>query len=106
MHEKSVGKSCQNQHPSSQPQFPQMTKEITVSTRVTEELATQLDQLSQALGRNRSWVLHKALETYIASEIQFLDAVQQGLNDLEQREVVDHAEVVADWSKRQSNVKS
>ena len=80
-----------------------MTKEITISTRVTEELATQLDQLSQALGRNRSWVLHKALETYIASEIQFIEAVQQGLNDLAQGEVVDHSEVVADWSRRQSN---
>lgn len=79
-----------------------MTKEITVSTRVTEELAQQLDQLSQSLGRTRAWILHQALETYIASEREYLEAVQQGLNELAQGDVVDHAEVVADWSRRQT----
>ena len=77
-----------------------MSKEITISTRVNEDLATQLDQLSEALGRNRSWVLHQALETYLASEQEFLASVQQGLDDLAQGDVVSHADVVADWSRR------
>lgn len=77
-----------------------MSKEITISTRVTEDLVTQLDQLSEALGRNRSWVLHQALETYLASEQEFLASVQQGLDDLAQGDVVSHADVVADWSRR------
>lgn len=79
-----------------------MTKEITVSTRVTEEVATQLDQLSEALGRTRAWILHEALSTYIANEAEFLEAVQKGLDDMAQGNVVDHAEVVADWSRRRS----
>ena len=79
-----------------------MTKEITVSTRVTEELATQLDQLSEALGRTRAWILHEALSTYIANEADYLAAVQQGLDDMVQEHIVDHTEVVADWSRRRS----
>ena len=80
-----------------------MTKEITISTRVTEELATQLDHLSQALGRTRSWILNQALETYVSNETEFLASVQQGLDDMAQGDVVDHAEVVADWSQKRSN---
>jgi predicted transcriptional regulator len=77
-----------------------MAKEVTVSTRVTEDLVAQLDRLSQQLGRTRSWLLHEALHTYVASELEFLDAVQEGLNDWRAGNVVDHEQVVADWETR------
>lgn len=77
-----------------------MAKETTISTRVTEELVEKIDRLSEHLGRTRSWILNEALESYIASELEFIDAVQEGLQDLTQGQVVDHAEVVADWSRR------
>lgn len=80
-----------------------MSKEITVSTRVNEELSTQLDQLSQSLGRTRSWVLHQALEAYLASEQEFLASVQQGLDDVAQGDVVDHVDVMADWSQHKQS---
>ncbi|PZD75499.1 hypothetical protein C1752_00130 [Acaryochloris thomasi RCC1774] len=79
-----------------------MTKEITVSTRVTEELATQIDQLSESLGRTRAWILHQALEAYVSNEYEFLQSVQQGFDDLAQGEIVDHAEVVTDYSRRRT----
>jgi predicted transcriptional regulator len=80
-----------------------MAKETTISTRVTEELAEKIDRLSEQLGRTRSWIFHEALETYIASELEFIEAIQEGLQDLEQGQVVDHAEVVADWSHRRNH---
>jgi predicted transcriptional regulator len=52
-----------------------MPKEVTVSTRVTEELIAQMDWLSGQLGRTRSWLLHEALKVYVASELEFIDAV-------------------------------
>jgi predicted transcriptional regulator len=79
-----------------------MPKEVTISTRVTEELAEKMDLLSGQLGRTRSWLLHEALKVYVASELEFIDAVQEGLTDLAQGNVVDHAQVVADWSARRS----
>jgi predicted transcriptional regulator len=77
-----------------------MPKEVTVSTRVTEELAAQMDLLSGQLGRTRSWLLHEALKVYVASELEFIDAVQAGLADLAEGNVVSHEQVVADWSAR------
>jgi predicted transcriptional regulator len=77
-----------------------MSREITISTRVTEQMAEQMDRLSEQLGRSRSWLLHEALQAYLASELEFIDAVQEGLNDLAQGNVVDHEQVVADWSGR------
>jgi predicted transcriptional regulator len=46
--------------------------------------------------------LHEALQVYVASELEFIDAVQEGLTDLAQGNVVDHERVVADWSARRS----
>jgi predicted transcriptional regulator len=77
-----------------------MPKEVTVSTRVTEELVAQMDLLSGQLGRTRSWLLHEALKVYVASELEFIDAVQEGLTDLAEGNVVSHEQVVADWSAR------
>jgi predicted transcriptional regulator len=77
-----------------------MPKEVTVSTRVTEELAKQMDSLSGQLGRTRSWLLHEALKVYVSSELEFIDAVQEGLTDLAEGNVVSHEQVVADWSAR------
>ncbi len=77
-----------------------MPKEVTISTRVTEELAEQMDLLSGQLGRTRSWLLHEALKVYVASELEFIDAVQEGLTDLSEGNVVSHEQVVADWSAR------
>jgi predicted transcriptional regulator len=72
----------------------------TVSTRVSGELAEQVEKLSAALGRNKSWVLHNALQAYVASERQFIDSVQEGVDAYRAGRVVDHAEVVADWRRR------
>jgi predicted transcriptional regulator len=79
-----------------------MAKEITISTRVTEEMAVQLDQLAEQLGRSRSWLLHEALQSYLDSEQQFIDAVHQGMSELAQGKVVPHEQVVADWAQRRT----
>jgi predicted transcriptional regulator len=71
-----------------------------ISTRVTEELAEQMDFLSGQLGRTRSWLLHEALKAYVSSELEFIDAVQEGLTDLAEGNVVSHEQVIADWSAR------
>jgi predicted transcriptional regulator len=69
-------------------------KEVTISARIPQELSEELTSLAQALRRNRSWVIEEALRGYIASEKQFLEAVDEGLRDLEAGDVVDHTEAV------------
>ena len=69
-------------------------KAVTVSARIPEDLNEQLTTLSQALRRNRSWVIEEALRGYIASEQQFLEAVAEGLRDGDEGRVVEHQEIV------------
>lgn len=79
-------------------------KEVTISARIPQELSEELTSLAQALKRNRSWVIEEALRGYIASEKQFLDAVEEGLRDLEAGDVVDHAEVVEMMRERRQRL--
>ena len=69
-------------------------KDVTISARIPEELSAQLTTLAQALRRNRSWVIEEALRSYIASETQFLEAVEEGIRAAEAGDIVDHATVV------------
>jgi predicted transcriptional regulator len=47
--------------------------------------------------------LHEALKVYVSSELEFIDAVQEGLTDLAEGNVVSHEQVVADWSARRGS---
>ena len=75
-------------------------RDITISTRISGDLAEQVEQLSSALGRNKSWLLQQALESYVASERQFLEAVREGMDAWKAGEVVDHSAVLADWERK------
>ncbi len=77
-----------------------MTREYTVSTRISEDLAGKLDKLSTALGRNKSYLLLQALQSYIASETQFIEAVEDGIRAYKAGEVIPHEQVIADWKHR------
>ena len=79
-------------------------KAVTVSARIPEELNEQLTTLSQALRRNRSWVIEEALRGYIASEQQFLEAIELGLGDVDAGRVVEHQEVVAMMRERRQRL--
>ena len=79
-------------------------KAVTVSARIPEELNEQLTTLSQALRRNRSWVIEEALRGYIASEQQFLEAIEMGLGDVDAGRVVEHQEVVAMMRERRQRL--
>jgi predicted transcriptional regulator len=75
-------------------------KDITISARVPEELGQQVDRLAAAANRNRSWVVEEALRAYLAKEVQFLEAVERGIEAYKRGDVLDHAEVVALFEQR------
>jgi predicted transcriptional regulator len=79
-------------------------KDVTISARISEDLSEQLNSLAQALGRNRSWVIEEALRGYIATEQQFLEAVEEGLRDFEAGRVFEHEEVMAEMDERRQRL--
>ena len=71
-------------------------RDITVSARISQELGQQLDTLAQSLRRSRSWVIEEALRGYITSEMQFIEAVNEGIRAADVDDVVDHEVVMAE----------
>lgn len=71
-----------------------MMKDVTVSARIPAELEQQIDTLATATRRSRSWVIEEALRAYVNTELQFLEAVEEGIQGMEAGEVVSHFEVV------------
>ena len=73
--------------------------QITISARIPESLGAQIDQLATVLDRNRSWIVEEALRAYIEDEIEFIKAVQEGLDAYEAGRVIPHEEVIARFER-------
>ena len=65
------------------------------SIRLDEELAGQLDILATLTDRPKTWHIEQALRAYIAREMEFLEAVEEGIRADDAGDVVSHAEVEA-----------
>jgi predicted transcriptional regulator len=69
-------------------------KQVTISARIPEELSEQLTALARALRRNRSWVIEEALRGYITSEVQFIEAVNEGIRAADAGDLLDQDDVM------------
>ena len=56
-----------------------MSRQVTISARVPEELSQQLDQLATATRRNRSWLVEEALRRYVEEQAWQVQAIQEAL---------------------------
>ena len=71
-----------------------MSKTV-VTTRISPDLATSLDQLAADFDRSRGWLIEQAIARYVAEESQLLALIKEGETDIEAGRVHTHEEVVA-----------
>ncbi len=76
-----------------------MTKSTTLAARVDAELDAELDRLAAAKGRTKSWLINEALRSYVATEQQFIAAVEEGKQALKEGRLLDHRTVVAAFER-------
>lgn len=76
-----------------------MSKSVTIAARVDADLDGELERLAEAAGRSKSWLINEALRSYVATEQQFLAAVEEGKEALQSGRVLDHATVVAAFER-------
>lgn len=57
---------------------------VTISVRVSPERREQLEQLSQATGRTKSYLAAQAINDYLASQAWQIKAIQEGLEAADQ----------------------
>jgi predicted transcriptional regulator len=70
----------------------------TVTAHIPVELAEQVDAYANKLERPRGWIVKQALQNWISLEERRHQMMLEGLKDIDEGRVVDHAEIVA-WAK-------
>jgi len=70
-----------------------------LSIRLEEELAGQLATLATLTDRPKTWHVEQALRDYLAREMQYLEAVGEGIRSEEAGELVEHADAVAELDR-------
>lgn len=76
-----------------------MSKSTTIAARIDADLDDEVERLAEATGRSKSWLVNEGLRSYVASERQFLAAVEEGKQALREGKVVDHEMVVAAFER-------
>lgn len=68
--------------------------EETMTVHLPADLQAQLEAIGRETGRDPQAVAVDALTDYIEDQTAYLDAVKQGIADMEAGDVVPHAEVM------------
>ena len=59
-----------------------MSKTAVVTARIETDLAEKLDTLGAVLERSRAWIVAKAIERYVAEEMELIAFIQEGEDDI------------------------
>ena len=77
-----------------------MTKNVAIVAELPQPLAAELQSLALSSGRSTSGLIADALQFYIASERDFVAAVEEGLMAMARGDTVDHETIVQDLDER------
>ena len=66
-----------------------------VTARVDQELSDKLDRLAGQLGRSRSWLTARALESYVEQEAEYLASIQRARDEIARGEGISEVEMDA-----------
>ncbi|MBF0167602.1 MAG: CopG family transcriptional regulator [Alphaproteobacteria bacterium] len=77
-----------------------MHKDVTITARIDGALSDRLVQLSTLQGRSKSWVVGRALKSYLDAELAFAEAVEEGRADMQAGRTSAHDDVAKRFKKR------
>jgi RHH-type rel operon transcriptional repressor/antitoxin RelB len=77
-----------------------ITKSVTLTARVSPALAKKIEAYAKAAKRTRSWVVEDILDRYVDGEIAFVEAVNEGLRELDAGLGIPHEEVMKRWKAK------
>ena len=67
-----------------------------ITIRIDEDTADQIDRLADAMDRSRAWIAGTALKRYLQDESRWLADIQAGIAELDRGEAIPHEEVMSD----------
>jgi predicted transcriptional regulator len=79
-----------------------MSKSTVVTTRLEPAATEALDTLARELDRSRAWIVAKAVERYVAEELEFVAFIKEGEADLDAGRTISHEELVREIVERRA----
>lgn len=73
-----------------------MADTTTITVRIPVELKEKLDRLGDVTKRSRSFLAAEALEIYTRYELDIVEGILEGLEDVKAGRVIPHEQVVAE----------
>ena len=73
-----------------------MSNSQVLTTRVSKDIADQLDAVAARLDRPRAWVIKRALENYLQKQEEMAAFIQEGIDSADRGELIPHEQVV-EW---------
>ncbi len=71
-----------------------------ITIRIDEETAAQVDELAGAMDRTRSWIADAALQRYLQEERKWLEDIRAGIDELDRGESIPHDQVISEIRKK------
>ena len=71
-----------------------MSASTTLTVRLSPEVKERLGELAARTRRTKSFLAGEAIADYVARELEVVEAIQQGLEDVRAGRVVPHEEVM------------
>ena len=80
--------------------YPNSSSAVTLSVRVQPEVRDQLEELAEATGRTKSFLIAEGIENYLTTQVWQIKAIKRAISkaDSKNAKFVDHDKVV-DWVK-------
>jgi len=72
-----------------------MAETTTITVRVPRETRDRLDRLAEATKRSRSFLAAEALDIYVREELQIVEGILRGMEDVKAGRVIPHEQVAA-----------
>ena len=67
-----------------------------ITIRIDDETAAQVDELAGAMDRSRSWIADAALQRYLQEERKWLQDIRAGIDELDRGEAIPHEQVMSE----------
>ena len=72
-----------------------MATSSTLSIRVSPEIRERLEKLAVSTRRSKSFLAAEAIEAYVARELEIMEGIERGLEDMRAGRVIPHEEAMA-----------
>ena len=73
-----------------------MAASTTISIRISPAVKAKLDRLAQGTQRSNSFLAARAIEAYVDRELEIVEGILRGIEDVKAGRVVPHEEAMAE----------